>query len=129
MTRKTFMTTAIIFLASLTLWTCNKYNVACSDSETFCALVDDQTFNATGPLIDNFLSTLDKKEHHENLEKLKDWLECKNCVEKVDIYCKSCIYTNPAKSEFRVDFVSDGQTTTMILSILMDEPQKFLSFR
>lgn len=128
MTRKTILTTATILLACLTLWTCKKDKVVCSDNETFCALVDDQNFDATGPLIDDFLAKLKKDNQDENLEKLKNWLECKSCVDKAKILCNSCIKTLPLQSELSVDFIFNGQTVKMTLDILMDDPLKFSAY-
>jgi hypothetical protein len=128
MTHKTILTAAIIFLTCLTLWTCNKEKVSCSDDQTFCSLVDNQDFDATGTIIDNYLAGLEKNKKDENLEKLRDWLECKSCVDKAEIICNSCIYTLPPQSELRVDFNSNGKTVTMTLDILMDEPLKFRAY-
>ena len=127
MTPKTILTTTIL-LTCLTLWTCKKDKFVCSDDETFCALVDNQNFDATGPLTDDFLVTLKKDNQDENLKKLKDWLECKSCVDKVKILCYSCIKTYPLQSELSVDFISNGQTVKMTLDILMDSPLKFRAY-
>lgn len=128
MTRKTILTAVIIFLTCLTLWTCNKEKASCSDDQTFCSLVVNQDFDATGSVIDNYLAGLKKNKKDENLERLRDWLECKSCVDKAEIYCNSCIKTNPPQSILSVDFISNGQTVTMTLDILMDEPLKFCAY-
>ena len=119
---RTVLTTAIILFACLTLWTCNK------DDETFCALVNEENFDATGPLIDDFLATLKNGNQADHLAKLKEWLECKSCVEKAQILCNSCILTFPPQSELSVDFVSNGIIITMTLDILMSEPLKFRAY-
>ena len=127
MTRKIILT-ATILLTCLTLWTCKKDKVSCSDDNTFCSLVDDQNFEATSQIIDDFLATLKKGTQDDKLEKLKDWLECKSCVNKAEILCNSCIKTLPAQSELNVDFISNGQSITMTLDILMDDPLEFRSY-
>ena len=128
MTRKTILTALVIFLTCLTLWTCNKEKVSCSDEQAFCSLVESQDFDATGTIIDNYLAGLEKNKKDENLEKLRDWLECKSCVDKAEIICNSCIKTIPPQSELSVDFISNGQTIKMTLDILMDEPLKFRAY-
>ena len=118
----------VFILLTLTLWSCKKLNIGCSENKTFCTLIDDQEFDATGTLIDNFLANRRKNKPDKNLDKLKDWLECKSCVDKVEIICNSSIYTLPPQSELSVDFISNGQTETMIMDILMSETLKFRAY-
>jgi hypothetical protein len=128
MTHRTILTTTTIILTCLTLWTCQKDKISCSGDREFCSLVDKQDFDATGPTINDFLAGLKRNKPEENLEKLTAWLECKSCVDKAEILCYSCIYTLPAQSELSVDFISGGQTITMTLDIIMDEPLKFCAY-
>ena len=128
MTRKAILTTATILLTCLTLWTCTKDKGSCSDDNTFCSLVDDQSFDATGTIIDDFLATLKKGTQDDKLERLKDWLECKSCVDKAEILCNSCIFTLPPQSELSVDFISNGQPIKLTLDILMDDPLEFRGY-
>jgi len=128
MTRKTILTAVIISLTCLTHWACNKEKVSCSDDQTFCSLVDNQDFDATGSIIDNYLAGLERNKKDENLERLRDWLECKSCIDKAEIICNSCIKTNPPQSELIVDFILNGQTVTMLLNIWMDESLKFCAY-
>lgn len=115
--------TTIILILSLTA--CKKDKMICTDEEIFCAFVEDQNFSATGTIIDDFLAGLKKNKNDENLEKLRNWFECKSCVEKAKILCNSCIETSPAQSELSIDFTSNGQDINKTLDILMDEPLKF----
>jgi hypothetical protein len=128
MTRKTILTAVIIFLTGITLWTCNKETAPCSDDQAFCSLVDNQLFDSTGSIINNYLAGLKKNKKDENLVKLRNWLECKSCITRAQIICNSCIKTNPPMSELSVDFFSNGQKVTMILDILMDEPLKYVAY-
>ena len=128
MTFKTILTIATAILMCLTLWTCSKDPVVCPDNEIFSLLVEEQNFDATGVIINDFLASLNSSEHDEQLEKLQDWLECKDCVDKVTLICKSCIKTLPAQSELSVKFISNGQKVKMTLDILMDDPLKFRSY-
>ncbi|PCH66437.1 MAG: hypothetical protein COC01_07965 [Bacteroidetes bacterium] len=104
---------------------CKKDKIICTDEESFCAFVDDQNFDATGTLINDFLTGLKKNENDENLEKLRNWFECKSCVKKAEIICNSCIETLPEQSELSIDFISNGQDINKTLDISMDEPLKF----
>jgi hypothetical protein len=120
---KTILTATTILLTCLTFWTCEK-----DKDEEFCAFVNEQNFDATGPLIDDFLATLKKGNEDYKLEKLRAWLERKDCVGEVQILCNSCILTLPPQSELRVDFISNGDTITLTLDILMDDPMKFRTY-
>lgn len=125
MKRRTIFTIGTILLICFTLWTCKKENIVCTNDKTFCVLVNDQNFDATGPLFDDFLATLNKDDQDKNLEELKDWLECKSCVEKAKILCNSCIETGPPQSELIVYFISNGKTIKKTLDILMGDPLTF----
>jgi hypothetical protein len=120
---KAVFTVAAILVLCFSFWTCEK-----DDDEEFCVLVNEQNFEATGPLIDDFLATLDSSNPIESLEKLRAWLERKDCVGEVQILCNSCINTLPPQSELRVEFISNGNSVTLTLDILMDDPMKFRTY-
>ena len=117
---KTIFAATTILLSCLTFWTCEK-----DRDEEFCSLVNEQNFDATGPLIDDFLATFKKGDEAYKLEKLRAWLERKDCVGKVQILCNSCIETLPPQSELSVEFISNSGDTTLTLDILMDDPLRF----
>lgn len=125
MTLNSLFITAITIIISTTLWTCTSDKIACTNAWEFCAFVDNQDFDATGPLIDEFLKRLKKDNSEENLEKLAAWLACRDCVSHAEVLCNACIETNPPQSELRVDFISGGQSVTMTMDIFMDEPLRF----
>jgi hypothetical protein len=58
MTRKTILTATTIFFICLFFLTCKRDHINCTDEESFCSLVNAQNFNATGPIINDFLETL-----------------------------------------------------------------------
>jgi hypothetical protein len=95
--------------------------------EDFCALVEGRDFDATGPIINNFLATLEGKDD-KSLEKLKTWLEGKGCVKEVELVCKSCILTFPAQSHVRVRFDSKGQIIEFLMDVSMGEKLRFLRY-
>lgn len=109
------------------LTTCEKENEACPDESTFCILINNQDFDATGPVINEFLKTL-QKDDDQALGKLKNWLDCKNCVKSAEILCNSCIETLPPQSEILVQFNSNGQVVEKTMDILMSEPLKFSGY-
>ena len=120
--------TISILLACLSLLSCKKDKDIMSDDEKFCEYVSSQNYEATGPLIDNFLATLGSNNQDENLVKLRDWLEAKTCVDSATILCNSCILTNPAQSELKVIYISNGQKTSKIMDIIMSDPLKFRTY-
>ena len=88
------------------LLTCNKEKTSCPDENAYCSLVETQNFDTTGPLIDKFLSKLERNENAVILDQLREWLECKCCVKNVVVICNSCVKTNPAQSELSIDFIN-----------------------
>lgn len=120
---KAILTAAAILVLCFSFWTCEKDN-----GEEFCTLVNEQNFEATGPLINDFLATLKKGNEDYKLEKLRKWLERKNCVGEVKILCNSCIETLPPQSELSVEFISNGTTTTLTMDILMGDPLTFRTY-
>lgn len=128
MTLKTIFTIVLGILFCLTLWTCNKDAIVCLDNEAFCSLVEQQNFDATGAIINDFFSSQNKGDKDEHLEKLQNWLECKSCVSKVTLICNSCIKTLPAQSELSIKFLSNGQKVKMTLDIVMDDPLRFRAY-
>ena len=121
MKRYLTLTIGLLLLISLTLSSCKQDPLSCTDDEAFCALVAEQNFEATGPIIDDFLSGLRKNQADENLNQLVDWLECKSCVDNIKLLCNSCIQTLPVQSELQVDFIANGQAISLILDISMDD--------
>ncbi len=118
------MTTLAILLICLATFSCKEER----DNEQFCTLINDQNFDATLPLVDEFLATLSDNTQEESLEKLKNWLDAKDCVNTVTILCNSCIYTLPAQSELSVEFNANGQDTILTLDIIMDEPLRVRTY-
>lgn len=115
----------IVFL-SLLFSACHKENDSVGDDSLFCEYVNNGKFEATAPLIDNYLLTLGN--NNTNLELLKSWLEARNCVVSVQILCNSCIKTYPAQSELRVVFNQNGNYTTLKMDIIMSKPLKFRTY-
>ncbi len=115
----------ILLLISFVLISCKQDTPLCSDDEAFCSFIANQDYDATGPLIDAFLADLSPDNPSDNLDQLADWLACKSCVENVSLICNSCIQTLPAQSELSVDYMVNGQTTSMVLDIIMDDTLRY----
>lgn len=128
MNHKSIFVTISLLLIGLSHFSCNKEHDLNSDNEKFCAFVSSENYDATGPLIDNFLGSLRKNRPAENLDKLQAWLEAKSCVDTATIICNSCIETNPAQSELRVVFNSNGKRHVLILDIIMSDRLKFREY-
>lgn len=91
-------------------------------------LVDKKKLDSTGYFVDQFLLTLKNKDQDENLEKLRVWLEEKECIDEAKLLCNSCIKTLPPQSELSVSFVTNGLTAKMTMDILMGDPLKFRAY-
>lgn len=119
-----------ILLACLIFLACEEEEnkVITSYSDPFCVWVDKQKIDSTGRLVDEFLVTLKDVNHDEDLEKLRTWLEAKECVDEAKILCNSCIKTLPPMSELSVSFVTNGLTAKMTMDILMDDTLKFVTY-
>lgn len=132
MTNKAIYTVPIMLLSCLSLLTCDKEEIeiktTISYKDDFCKLVDKKDLDSTGYFIDEFLLTLKSKDQNENLEKLRLWLEEKECIDEAKILCNSCIKTLPLQSELSVSFVTDGFTGTMTMDILMADTLKFRAY-
>lgn len=124
---KIFFTT-ILFL-TIAISSCEKDDIKCSNDRVFCEFINKKEYNATGAIIDKYLSGQKKNVNEgENLEKLRAWLNCKSCVISTDLLCNSCIYTNPPQSEIKVWFTVKGQEVVKVLDIIMGEPLRFRTF-
>ncbi len=117
----------IIIILNSFLFSCNENKIDCSDEE-FCSFVSNNEYDKTGNLIDTFCATLVTENEEDNIEKLKEWLECKSCIKNVKIECNSCIFTNPPQSELSVVFRLNGDFVTKTLDILMSKPMKFRAY-
>jgi hypothetical protein len=124
------LTLFLVFLVGLAGCHEDKDGIMCGDERedaAFCEFVNTSDFHLTGPLIDNFLKKI-KKNDEFTLKLLKEWLECKSCINQVEIICNGCIYTWPAQSELKVDFVVDNQVVILVLDIWMEEKLRFAGY-
>jgi hypothetical protein len=130
MTHKTMLILSNIVLACFACWACEgeENKVVVSYNDPFCIWVDKQKVDSTGRLVNEFLVTLKNVNHAEDLEKLRAWLEAKECVDEAIILCNSCIKTLPPQSELIVSFVTNGLTAKMTMDILMDDTLKFRAY-
>lgn len=130
MTHKVIYTVPIMLLSCLSLLTCEKEEIKTVTlyKDDFCKLVDKKDLDSTGYFIDEFLLTLKSKDQNENLEKLRLWLEEKECIDEAKILCNSCIKTLPLQSELSVSFVTKGFTGKMTMDILMADTLKFRAY-
>jgi hypothetical protein len=120
--------TAIMLFVILCLCSCKHETDSPIDEGQFCALVNEQSFEATGPIIDRYLETLPVNNPDENLQRLNEWFNTISCIEESVILCNSCIETYPPQSELRIIFLANGQTITLIMDVLMSEPLKYRTF-
>lgn len=113
----------------LLLANCKKESTFCPESDTFCAFVNQQLYDSTGTIINQFLESLAQNIGDEKkLEQLVNWLSCMNCVESVEILCVSCIKTCPPQSELKVIFIAGNLNVELVLDILMAEKLRFVRY-
>lgn len=118
----------VFFLALISIGSCKKDSSELSDDEKFCSLVNEQKFDSTGYLVDQYLATLVNQNSDTSLASLAKWLEGKSCVDSSSVLCNSCIETLPPQSELSVKFVTNGQSVSLIMDIIMENPMKFRTF-
>lgn len=121
--------TWIVILSAFFLSNCAENDFECRNNRQFCTPIQSENMQESGPVIDKFLKELPPDwSSQEKLERLRDWLQCKSCVTKVEILCNSCIFTFPAISELKITFIIAGQETEKILDIRMSEPLMFVGY-
>ena len=128
MKNKTGLLSVIMILTSLILWSCEEDNEMNSAQAEFCMLIDNQGYDATGSLIDDYLAGLERNNSEVNLERLVDWLESISCVNNAEIICNSCLYSLPPQSRIQVGFNSNGRKITKILNISMSDPLDYRGY-
>ncbi|MCO6498392.1 MAG: hypothetical protein J5I50_12105 [Chitinophagaceae bacterium] len=119
----------ILLLSAVALTGCEKDKIACSDDRAFCALVQQENYDDLVPIINKFLKKQNRNlTDTQQLNQLKDWLECKSCVSYVELLCNSCVYTLPPQSELLVRFSVNGQQVDKVLDVIMDKPLRIREF-
>ena len=98
MSTRAIFTIGIITTACLLFGSCEKDSISTRDEKAFCLLVQENDFDQTGSIINDFLDRLKKDNTDDNLEKLANWLEGISCVDNVSILCNSFVYTGPPMS-------------------------------
>lgn len=110
----------LAFAFVLALAACKKDKQGCVDEESFCELVEDGNFEGSTNVMSNYLASLISS-NNQKLEKLKDWLECKRCVEEVYIPCFSCIEEPPPTRTIGIDFIQNGEIVNIQLVVHLNE--------
>lgn len=128
LSRKIILTATILVLSCFSLSSCKKDKADTAEEDPFCVLVNENNYDATGPLINSFLATLNNENTDESLKILSDWLENKCCIDTAIMLCNSCIKTQPPQSELSIIFISNGQKVNKIMDILMDDTLKFRDY-
>ena len=123
----------LVFLAAV-LAGCNRdknngydENVA---KEKFCSFLNVENIDKTIPFVDEFLSGLsDGLNDEQQLQELTAWLKSCSCIINATVFCKSCVETNPPKSQIAVSFDENGTTKNFILEITMSTPLKAAGYQ
>ena len=80
-----FIGFTVIFLVFITCYT--EENI-CQDDLAFCEFVYDNNLEGTHSLINSFLA-IAEGDMEDQLAQLEEWLDCKSCIEQVEILCNS----------------------------------------
>ncbi|HRN33690.1 MAG TPA: hypothetical protein PLQ53_05845 [Saprospiraceae bacterium] len=108
---------------------CTKDSVLCTDDGIFCGSMVNSDDDKALAAINNYLSKQEKNQADSvKLHLLKDWLECKSCIQEVRVLCNSCIKTYPAQSELSVRLTGSEPDDVLVLDILMSNPLKAIRF-
>lgn len=131
-TKRTNYLLVLLILGSLA-WTCQKEDDdsddICPVVVPFCDHIQEQDYDATVPLINDYLSNQKMGSPEENLNELVEWLGSKSCVTNVKLICNSCIETAPPRSEIEVVFDSNKIAVSKTLIVLMDNKLRVVEFR
>ncbi|QLH28385.1 MAG: hypothetical protein HWD63_02640 [Candidatus Parvibacillus calidus] len=104
---------------------CAKDSVLCTDDGIFCGSMVNYVDEKALAAINSYLNRQEKNQADSvKLRLLKDWLECKSCIQEVRILCNSCIETYPAQSELSVGLTGSEPDNVLVLDILMSNPLK-----
>ncbi len=104
---------------------CTKDNMLCTDDGKFCRSIVNSGEEKALAAINSYLSKQGKNQADSTkLRLLKDWLECKSCIQEVRILCNSCIETYPTQSELSVRLTGSEPDNVLVLDILMSNPLK-----
>jgi len=94
-------------------------------STEFCGRVKVLDFQKVAEITNEFLVTINNSLSDDaKIDNLKNWLLGHPCVQDVEIFCVSCIYTLPPISELSITFKVNGQLLVKIMDVLMSEPMQ-----
>jgi len=115
----TFLILALICMSS-----CTPDGSSCNDEEAFCEFVNQDDMESTRSIIDDFLKKLPKDREQENLEVLRYWFTCMECVKDARIFCNSCMESLPPQSQLEVDVLVDGESKLVRVNVWMGDPME-----
>ncbi len=119
----------VITLFGVLFGGCTKERVLCADVREFCRLIANHQEGKALTNINNYLSKQDKNlDDAAKLRLLKDWLECKTCLQEAEILCNSCIDTYPSQSELSVRLKGSKPDKMLVLDIVMSKPLRAVRF-
>lgn len=64
------------------------------NSSNICSVLQDQTIEATIPLLNDFLEDCTSGSEKSDLQPLADWLQTQSCIEQAEVR-QQCLYSNP----------------------------------
>jgi hypothetical protein len=119
----------LIPLLLLLMFACNNEDIPCSYNAQFCSAVGGGDMQEAGNYINDFLSRLpEESSDPETIQLLENWLKCKVCVESVEVFCVSCMYSMPPQSSIKFSLRSHPENLHWRLDIIMGRPAKYARF-
>lgn len=116
-------------LLPLLMFACDNEDIPCSYNAQFCSAVSVGDMQEAGKYINDFLSRLPEENNDpEIIELLENWLNCKVCVESVEVFCVSCMYSNPPQSSVKFSLRSHTENPHWRLDIVMGRPATYARF-
>jgi hypothetical protein len=120
----------LIPLLLLLMFACHNEDIPCSYNAQFCSAVSVGDIQVAGKYINDFLSRLpEERSDPEIIQLLENWLNCKVCVESAEVFCVSCMYSNPPQSRVNISLRSHPENLHWRLNIVMGRPAKHAAFR
>ena len=119
----------LIPLLLLLMFACHNEDIPCSYNAQFCSAVSVGDMQEAGNYINDFLSRL-PEEHSdpEIIQLLENWFNCKVCVESVEVFCVSCMYSMPPQSRVYFSLKSHPENLHWRMDIVMGRPANHARF-
>ena len=109
----------LLIFISFALAGCKKdNNCNVNNGVQFCPLIQVENYEGAGKIINDYLECQKNNDSNQNLNNLKDWFECKECVDSV-VLSGVMILTFPPQTEYFIKFEINGNYIEKIIDIFI----------